>query len=72
MTENRDELHHLIDSLPEEQVELVLADVRRRAKPRQVPSEKAFAWIGAGPANNGRTDNAQRVDELLGEGFGRD
>jgi hypothetical protein len=72
MTENRDELHHLIDSLPEEQVELVLADVRRRAKPRRAPSEKAFAWIGAGPANNGRTDNAQRVDELLAEGFGRD
>ena len=72
MTENRDELHHLIDSLPEEQVELVLADVRRRAKPHRVPSEKAFAWIGAGPANNGRTDNAQRVDELLAEGFGRD
>jgi NADPH-dependent glutamate synthase beta subunit-like oxidoreductase len=52
MSDSRDELHHLIDSLPEEQVEQVLADVRRRAKPRQVPSEKAFAWIGAGPANN--------------------
>lgn len=72
MTENRDELHHLIDSLPEDQVELVLADVRRRAEPRRVPSERAFAWIGAGPANNGRTDNAQRVDELLAENFGRD
>lgn len=72
MTEDRSELHHLIDSLPDEQVEQVLADVRRRAKPRDVPSEEAFAWIGAGPANNGRSDNAQRVDELLADGFGRD
>lgn len=72
MSEHRDELRHLIDSLPEEQVEQVLADVRRRTQPRRVPSEKAFAWIGAGPANNGRTDNARRVDELLADGFGRD
>lgn len=72
MSESRDELHHLIDSLPEEQVERVLSDVRRRTQPRKVPSEKAFAWIAMGPAKNGRTDNAQRVDELLAEGFGRD
>ena len=72
MSETRDELHHLIDSLPEEQVEQVLSDVRRRTRPRQVPSDKAFAWIGAGVANNGRTDNATRVDELLAEGFGCD
>ncbi len=72
MSESRDELHHLIDSLPEEQVEQVLTDVRRRTKPRPAPSDKAFAWIAMGPAKNGRTDNAQRVDELLAEGFGRD
>ena len=71
MTENRDELHHLIDDLPEEQVEQVLADVRSRTEPRQVPSEKAFAWIGAGPANNARTDNALRTDEVLADGFDR-
>jgi len=72
MSEHRDELHHLIDSLPEAEVERVLADVRRRTEPQPVPSDKAFAWIGAGVANNGRTDNAMRVDELLAEGFGRD
>ncbi len=71
MSERRDELHHLIDSLPDEQVEQVLVDVRRRTAPRAVPSEKAFAWMGAGPAKNGRSDNASRVDELLAEGFGR-
>jgi len=32
-----------------------------------------FAWSGSGPANNGRTDNALRVKELLTEfGFGCD
>ena len=30
-----------------------------------------FAWSGRGPANNGRTDNALRIKELLEEfGFG--
>jgi hypothetical protein len=71
MSEQRDELVHLIDALPDDQVEQVLADVRRRAKLRPTPSERAFAWIGAGPARNGRTDNAQRVDDLLANGFGR-
>ena len=32
MTAHRDELHHLIDGLPDAQVELVLADVRRLAE----------------------------------------
>lgn len=72
MSATRAELHDLIDALPEEQVERLLSEVRRRRQPRQVPSDKAFAWIGAGVANNGRTDNATRVDELLAEGFGRD
>lgn len=72
MSESRDELHDLIDALPDAQVDQVLADVRRRAQTRSAPPEKAFAWIGAGPANNGRSDNAQRIDELLADGFGRD
>jgi hypothetical protein len=72
MSQRRDELHDLIDALPDDEVEQVLADVRRRARPRVVHSEKAFAWIGAGAADNGRSDNATRVDELLAEGFGRD
>ncbi|MGD8215759.1 hypothetical protein [Aestuariimicrobium sp. Y1814] len=71
MSENREKLHRLIDRLPEEQVEQVLSDVWSRTQPRPVPSEKAFAWIGAGVAKNGRTDNATHVDELLAEGFGR-
>lgn len=50
----------------------MLSDVRRRTRPRPAPSDKAFAWIAMGPARNERTDNAQRIDELLAEGFGRD
>lgn len=72
MSEHRDELRHLIDALPDEQVEHVLSDVRRRTRSPEVPPEGAFAWIGAGPANNGRSDNAQRIDALLAEGFGAD
>ena len=72
MSASRAELHQLIDALTEEQVEQVLADVRRRAAPTVAPSDKAFAWIGAGVANNGRTDNATHVDDLLAKGFGRD
>lgn len=72
MSELRNELHHLIDSLPDEQVEQVLSDVRRRTEPRSAAPDSAFAWIGAGVAKNGRTDNAARIDELLAEGFGHD
>ncbi len=70
MSESRDELHQLIDSLPDEQVEQVLSDVQRRTQPRQVPSDKAFAWIGAGVAKDGVTDLSTNPKYL--EGFGRD
>jgi hypothetical protein len=72
MTASRDELHHLIDELPDDQVPAVAEELRRRTKPRPAPSDKAFAWVGMGVAKNGRTDNARRVDEILAEGFGRD
>lgn len=70
MSEQRDELHHLIDSLPQEQVEQVLEDMRRRTQPRQIPSDKAFAWVGAGVAKDGVTDLSTNAVHL--EGFGRD
>lgn len=71
MSQSRDELQHLIDSLPDDQVDRVLEDVRRLAGVDSSPSADAFAWVGSGTAKNGRTDNATRVDELLAEGFGR-
>ena len=70
MSEPRAELHDLIDVLPEEQVEQVLADVRRRTTPRGVAGDKAFAWIGAGLAKDGVTDLSTNPKYL--EGFGLD
>jgi hypothetical protein len=67
MSESRDELHHLIDSLPEAQVEQVLSDVRKRAELRAVPSEKSFAWVGS---FSGPSDLSANPEHL--EGFGRD
>ena len=67
MSEIRDELHHLIDSLPEDDVAQVLADVRNRANVRAVPSEKSFAWVGS---FNGPADLSTNSEHL--EGFGRD
>jgi hypothetical protein len=67
MSESRDELHHLIDSLPEAQVEQVLSDVRKRAELRAVPSEKSFAWVGS---FSGPSDLSTNPEHL--EGFGRD
>ncbi len=70
MSANRDELIHLIEGLPDDQVEVVLADVRRLAsEPRQRDWPPAF--FGAGVAKDGRTDIARNVDEYLAEGFGR-
>jgi len=66
MSEVRDELHHLIDSLPEDDVAQVLADIRKRRDLQAVPPEKSFAWVGSfsGPSD-------LSTPEYL-EGFGRD
>ena len=67
MSEIRDELHHLIDSLPEDEVAQVLTDVRKRTDLQAMPAEKSFAWVGSfsGPA-----DLSTNADHL--EDFGRD
>lgn len=69
MTANRDELIHLIEGLPDDQVEVVLADVRRLAMEKPV-GEWPPKFFGIGESQDGRTDNARRVDEILAEGFG--
>jgi hypothetical protein len=69
MTANRDELIHLIEGLPDDQVEVVLADVRRLASERP-RGEWPPAFFGAGVAKDGRSDIARNVDEYLAEGFG--
>lgn len=69
MTANRDELFHLIEGMPDDQVEVLLADARRLAS--AVPGgEWPPRFFGIGESSDGRTDNARRVDEILAEGFG--
>jgi len=68
VTASRDELHHLIDELPDDKVSAVLADVRRLSSMSTGKTEP-FAWVGKYSSTNGRTDNGRRVDELLAEGF---
>lgn len=67
MSELRDELHHLIDSLPDDEVEQVLSDVRKRADLQVVPSKKAFAWVGSFSGPSDLSPNPQHLER-----FGRD
>jgi len=73
MTEDRAEALHLVEELPEEKLEQVVLYLRSVTQsPKRARKTEPFAWIGAGKATNGRTDNATHVDELLAQGFGRD
>lgn len=68
MSVQREELHRLVEELPEEDVPAVLDDVRRHltvVKGRSWPP----AWFGAEESQT--TDVAARSEELLDEGFGR-
>ncbi len=75
MAEAREELIHLIDELPDEKVSTLLATARALSTPK-APGDRAWppAFFGSiKHAANGRTDNANRVDEVLAEsGFGQD
>jgi hypothetical protein len=68
MTAARDELHRLIEQLPDDQVPAALIEVQRLVSEAE-PASWPPAWFGAITA--GRADTSQRVDELLAEGFGR-
>jgi len=69
MTTSRSELIDLIKDLPDDQVEAVLAEVRRFAA--DTPhGEWPPRFFGIGESNDGHTDNARRVDEILADGFG--
>jgi hypothetical protein len=68
MDPQREELHRLVEELPDEQVLAALADLRargRKAGPRPWPP----AWFGA--ATGSSPDVSERVDEILREGLGR-
>lgn len=67
MSESRDALHNLIDSLPEEQVEQVLNHLRMRSEMQALRSTNAFAWVGSGRGPSDLSTNPAYL-----EGFGRD
>jgi hypothetical protein len=68
MSVHREELLRLVEELPEDEVPVVLDDVRRHlsaVRGRSWPP----AWFGAGEGS--ATDVAARSEERLGDGFGR-
>lgn len=69
MSEARSELMHLIEGLPDDQVNAVLADVKRRTQPAP-KTERPWppTWFGA---IDGPSDLSERFDGYLAEGFGR-
>lgn len=71
MAASRDELHNLIDELPDDHVSAVAEELRRRARPRSASTAKPFAWVGAGVTKDGATDVSQNADEYLAS-FARD
>ncbi len=67
MSVQREELIRLVEELPEDEVPIVLDDVRRHLR---LVHERPWppAWFGA--AEGRATDTAARSEELLAEGFG--
>ena len=68
MSVPREELHRLVEELPENEVPVVLDDVRRHlriVRGRHWPP----AWFGAGQSRE--PDVAARSEDLLADGFGR-
>lgn len=71
MTADRSELYELVGELPDDQVASAMSDLRQRVRGARPTGPGTFDWIGMAAANNGQTDNAEQVDELLAGGFGR-
>lgn len=69
VTASRDELIHLIESMPEDQVETLLADARRltAAKRRATWPPSFVGMIKDGPANG---STPEYIDGALAQGFG--
>jgi len=68
MSPKREELARLVQELSEEQVDVVLDDLRRRLAP---PPKGEWPPVWFGMISSGERDSARRVDEILAEGFGR-
>jgi hypothetical protein len=69
MTANRDELLDLIAGLPDDQVEVLLADARRlaAAKPSKSWPPQFVGMIKDGPTEG---SSPEYVDSVIAQGFG--
>lgn len=69
MTANRDELIHLIEGMPDAQVEVLLADAKRLtgSKPRGTWPPKFVGMIKDGPTNG---SSPEYIDTVMSRGFG--
>lgn len=68
MSAERDELKRLVEELPDERVNAVLAQVRRQQEP-QAEADWPPPWFAS--FASGRHDLGSNHDDLLAEGFGR-
>lgn len=69
MDAGRDELHQLIDQLPDHEVASLLALARGAEGHGRRTGSWPPAFFAFGPASDGRRDTSDRVDEALAEGF---
>lgn len=67
MSAPREELHRLIDALPEETVPVVLAELRSRTAAANRPWPPR--WFGAAEAS--RPDISERAEDILRDELGR-
>jgi hypothetical protein len=73
MSANRDELRDLVDELPEDQVALAIADVRRRLPQAKKEQSWPPEFFGIIDGSETPADVAANVDLYLAAyGFGRD
>lgn len=69
MTASRDELIHLIEGMPDDQVDVLLADAKRLtgAKRRGTWPPRFVGMIKDGPGNG---SSPEHIDAVLSRGFG--
>lgn len=68
VTVSRDELRHLVEDLPDDQVSAAIALVRQLS-PAEADEHWPPSWFGAITA--GRDDTSERVDDILRTEYGR-
>lgn len=72
MSQARDELHQITDTLPEDKVKKLLRTARLLAAPAHTASSTwPPAFFGIGSSKDGKTDHGRNVDDYLAKGFGR-